>query len=205
MEKQILISIMVMGTAAAVAGAGTFAFFNDTASVGSNLFTAGKVDLHLNGADSAVTAIIGATLMPGESDSGSVDLTRTTDTPGTDILLDLAFDTVNTDASGGSTDVHKFLKVSAVSYDGKDLLATGACYDPANANGNGNAFVDLADLDGRACTGLGVPKADGAGTSPFSMTVQLDTTASNALQGDATTLTVRFLLRQSADSSTIAP
>jgi predicted ribosomally synthesized peptide with SipW-like signal peptide len=49
MDKKILVSVMVIGLVAALAGAGLYAYFNDTETSSNNTFTAGTLDLTVNG------------------------------------------------------------------------------------------------------------------------------------------------------------
>jgi predicted ribosomally synthesized peptide with SipW-like signal peptide len=49
MDKKILVSVMVIGLVAALAGAGLYAYFSDTETSSNNTFTAGTLDLTVNG------------------------------------------------------------------------------------------------------------------------------------------------------------
>jgi predicted ribosomally synthesized peptide with SipW-like signal peptide len=49
MDKKILVSVMVIGLVAALAGAGLYALFNDTETSGENTFQAGTLDLEAGG------------------------------------------------------------------------------------------------------------------------------------------------------------
>jgi len=48
MKRKILMSVMVIGIAAAMLGAGTFSYFSDTEIAKNNTFTAGTIDISLN-------------------------------------------------------------------------------------------------------------------------------------------------------------
>jgi predicted ribosomally synthesized peptide with SipW-like signal peptide len=51
MDKKILVSVMVIGLVAALAGAGLYAYFSDTETSGENTFQAGTLDLKVGGQD----------------------------------------------------------------------------------------------------------------------------------------------------------
>lgn len=86
MSKRILVSMIVLALCVAVIGAGTFAYFSDQETAADNHFTAGSLDLKVNGVDSP--ANLNATfdsllnnLKPGDdfkmdvpvSNAGSID------------------------------------------------------------------------------------------------------------------------------------
>jgi predicted ribosomally synthesized peptide with SipW-like signal peptide len=194
MERQVLVSLLVFGIAASALGAGTFAFFSDTAQSSSNLFTATTLNLLVNNVD-AVTGTIGSTAFsPGDEVTGSLTLKNAGTIANSEVDLDFAFDFVATDAAGATSDMAKFLQVTELSYGTANLL-TGCLTD-----GNANGFIDLADLDGQTCVDQGSP---GTGTA-LSMKVKFHTTAGNDLQGDSVTLTMRYLLAQTGASDIAA-
>jgi predicted ribosomally synthesized peptide with SipW-like signal peptide len=55
MDKKILVSMMVIGLVAALAGAGLYAYFSDTETSTGNTFTAGTLDLKVDGQDDGGT------------------------------------------------------------------------------------------------------------------------------------------------------
>lgn len=58
MNKQILISLSVIGAVAAIAVGGTVAYFSDTETSSGNTLTAGTLDLKVNGYDDPVPAVV---------------------------------------------------------------------------------------------------------------------------------------------------
>jgi len=71
MERSILVSVLVIGVAAAMAGAGTIAYFNDTETSQGNTFTAGTLDLKVDDNDDPYVAHCELTnLKPGDSTIG---------------------------------------------------------------------------------------------------------------------------------------
>lgn len=72
--KKILISLMTIAMMAALIGGGVFAYFNDVESSTGNSFTAGTLDLTVDGQNPwASTKITAANMKPGSS--GAVDCT----------------------------------------------------------------------------------------------------------------------------------
>jgi spore coat-associated protein N len=187
MQKQILVSMAIIGVSAAALGAGTFALFTDPGNSSSNLFTASVLDLKLDGVQNVESTIKATSFMPGDQTSGSLALSHVGNLQVGQADLDVAFDLVLTDKDGQTTDMAKFLNVTELKYGTVDLLA--ACYTDANGNG----WVDLDDLDKKACVDRAIPSGE-----TFSMKVVFHTTAGNELQGDRVDMTMRFLLAQPA-------
>ena len=67
MRSGILISLLVIGTVAMVAGAGTLAYFSDTETSTGNTFTAGTLNLQVGDADPTDEKISISDLKPGDS------------------------------------------------------------------------------------------------------------------------------------------
>ena len=59
LNKKMLLSVLIIGVVATVAGAGTWAAFSDSETSTGNTFTAGTLDLKLNGADGITGFSIG--------------------------------------------------------------------------------------------------------------------------------------------------
>jgi predicted ribosomally synthesized peptide with SipW-like signal peptide len=72
MDKKILVSMMVIGLVATLAGAGLYAYFSDTETSSGNKFTAGTLDLMVNGQNPWTTPITVSNLAPGDSGSRSI-------------------------------------------------------------------------------------------------------------------------------------
>jgi predicted ribosomally synthesized peptide with SipW-like signal peptide len=99
MDKKILVSMMVIGLVAALAGAGLYAYFSDTETSSGNTFTAGTLDLKVDGKDDPEVPVYFevSDVKPGDSGSknivlsnvGSIDgvayltFTNVVDSPGT--------------------------------------------------------------------------------------------------------------------------
>ena len=106
MNKKILISLSVIGIAAAIAIGGTTAYFSDTEKSENNTFAAGTMDLDINGDDVAVQTINLSDKAPGDSGSESATLKNSGSLDGE---LDIAMSTVvnypcTDGANGGQND-----------------------------------------------------------------------------------------------------
>jgi spore coat-associated protein N len=71
--KKILVSLSMVGMVALVAVGATRAFFSDTATSTGNTFTAGTLDLKVDGNDSANSKFAIANAKPGDSNVATAD------------------------------------------------------------------------------------------------------------------------------------
>lgn len=188
MNPRMILSLVVISVASGAAGIGLFAFFTDQVQSTNNIFTAGTVDLKVNGADSVGAFIGGGNMKPGDCVTGSVDLSSASSLSPGDMDLDVAINVVNNKGADGLGDMPRFLRIATISYMGNPIVLS---------NVNGNGFVDLGDWDASnsGTTDLLTPGA-GYGSGTFSLQVCLDSSAGNELQGDSVNLTVYFQLAQ---------
>jgi spore coat-associated protein N len=71
-NKKIFLSILIVGTIASMAGAGTWAAFTDTGTSTANTFTAGTLDLTLNGLNTITGFGIGPVAPKATGTAGSI-------------------------------------------------------------------------------------------------------------------------------------
>jgi predicted ribosomally synthesized peptide with SipW-like signal peptide len=76
MNKKILASVLVIGMLALAIGWGTYAYFSDTEKSSGNVFTAGSLDLKLDGGDVNVVKFNVANMRPGDQPKGTFNLTN---------------------------------------------------------------------------------------------------------------------------------
>ncbi len=76
MNKKILASVLVIGMLALAIGWGTYAYFSDTEKSSGNVFTAGSLDLKLDGGDVNVVKFNVANMRPGNQPKGTFNLTN---------------------------------------------------------------------------------------------------------------------------------
>lgn len=200
MQNQLLLSIAAIGIAAAGMGAGTFAFFSDEGSSTENVLTAATIDLHLDAGEDTSETLTFANMVPGDTTSGSIDVSNSGSYDAADFDLDFAVDFVETEGSphyvSGDESMAEALEVTAASYGADDLLAAGGCEITDSAT-DGNDFVDIADWDTQACVDAAEPGA----STILSISLEFDEDAGNGAQGDSVDVTIRFLLGQSNDGA----
>jgi predicted ribosomally synthesized peptide with SipW-like signal peptide len=189
MEKQILVSMVVIGVATGALGAGTFAYFTASAASTSNLFTATSIALSANHQQSVTATIGSANFLPGDVVSGNLTLSRAGTALDGNLHTDFAWDLAQVSATGSATNMADYLEVTSLTYGGTDLLA--ACYGSGDANHNG--WIDLGDLHASPCLNQASP---GSAGSNLALGVKFRPEAGNDLQGASVTLGMRFLLAQ---------
>jgi len=84
MKKELLIAILIISVVAALMGSGTFAVFHDTETITGSTFTAGILDLEINGENDPVSFHFEADLMqPGHTyNAGIVTVSNVGNVPG---------------------------------------------------------------------------------------------------------------------------
>ena len=202
-DTRILGSLMTVGLVSAGLGFGTFAFFNDTETSVGNIFTSGDLDLTLGGAQSVAGTITAGNFAPGDIATGSLVLRNEgsitdgdAETHSVGLTMTLA-NAVTDDAGNGAdvddggvsaTPLDQWLVVSALTYDGVDLLASVGDVD---LDGRANTLNDL-ELFG-VFAGLADP---GSAGRTLSMTVQFATSGGNDLKRDSVSTAFTFVLVQ---------
>lgn len=206
MNTKILISLLTIGVASAGLGYGTFAFFSDTETATGNLFTAGDLDLTLNGLNGITGTINGANFAPGDSTSGSIILRNegsifTGDAQGHIVNLDFDVAVTITDDLGSadpedggvSGELYaKYLNVTSFSYGSTNLL--GAIGD-RDSDGRANTVADLALTP--AYLNLADP---GAAGQTLSIGVHFAEDGGNELKRDVADLSFTFFLAQAGET-----
>ena len=76
LNKKMLLSLLIIGVVSVSAGAGTWAYFSDTETSTDNTFTAGTLDLLVNGMDTPLAHFDESNLYPGWTDSEPVTVTN---------------------------------------------------------------------------------------------------------------------------------
>jgi spore coat-associated protein N len=72
LNKKMLLSVLIIGVVATVAGAGTWAAFSDSETSDGNTFTAGTLDLKLNGLDGITGFSIGDVAPNAQGNAGTI-------------------------------------------------------------------------------------------------------------------------------------
>lgn len=75
--RVVLVGIVAIGVAAALAGAGTMALFNDTEQIEDNKVSAGTLDLAVDGTNGEATTMLNVTnAKPGDSGAETINLSN---------------------------------------------------------------------------------------------------------------------------------
>lgn len=200
--KKILFSISIIAAAAAVITGGTLAFFSDTETSTGNTFTAGTLDLNLDGGNINVVKFTVINAYPGQSGTGYWTIKNVGSLDG---FVDIQPILVTNDENGCGSDSE-----TAVDAD----CATGGSAGELSANMNVELFVDF-DHDGVLDSGdgdvdiypSGLLSAIGAGFDSnvalnagawkyISMNWSVLSGATNNIQSDKVTVDLTFELGQ---------
>ncbi len=192
MKARIIAPVLAIAILTGGTAFGTFAFFADTETSTANIFTSGTLDLKTDDLDGVTATIADSSFVPGDTATGSVTLKRI----GSITAADLDFTAemaVTDDASAGdgtcaeSDAMDKWIKVTALTYDGTDLLAS-----VTDADGDGRKSLD--DLEAH---GAFTDQADpGTAGKVLQINVEYDTGAPNCNMADSVDMTLTFLLSQ---------
>ena len=205
--KKILMSLMTIALVIGLVGAGTVAYFSDTETSTGNTFTAGTLDLNLDGGNVNVVKFTVADTYPGASDKGSWTL-------------------LNAGSLAGYVDLENISVANAENYDVDTNEAEAADdLDTSNVIGGGELGANLDvvlfwdDGTGGGTAGNGIQDGteatiysgalddiassyqanyflDVGATTYISMTWSIGTGVNNQIQGDSATLDITFELAQ---------
>jgi len=183
--KKALFSLLVIAMAVAAVGAGTFAQYTDSVTSTGNTFTAGELDLYLNGGtqagDSVTATWVWDCMVPGECSSwldfygdsaddgerwAKITLKNKDCVAGdhVEILVQnncvdpayLAGDNEESDTLDGAAGMDEYIRIQAMTYNGVNFLTDPGTHKVLDLNSNG--FVDLDDVENQG--GVGGPLDD---------------------------------------------
>ena len=183
--RKVVGSLAVVGTAAAVAGLGTFGTFTDSTTPVSTTVSTGTVDINLAQPSGAVT--IPATVsgfVPGDSMTRAVNLSNN----GTSALSSIQLNSSSTASNALVTDTTNGLQLSlkacSVAYTGVGTTAP-TCSGTERTVVSGAAVVTNSVLSGMSSMNPG-------GTDYLLLTVSLPTSAGNTFQNLSAPLSITF-------------
>jgi len=200
--KRILVSLMAIALVSALIGGGIYAYFSDIETSAGNVFTAGTLDLNLDGGNTNVVKFTVDDVKPGANGGGTWTVANVGNMDG---YLDLESIGVS-EAIGTTTDpeladeggpdttqlgnylmVHMFIDANNNgSWDSGETDIFGTNASPAAINTIlGNYALDLSLL------------ANG-GTNYITLLWSVGATVDNSIQGDSVTLDITFELQQRA-------
>lgn len=179
-SKKTLLSVLIVGVVATVAGAGTWAAFSDTETSSGNTFTAGTLDLKLNGLD-GITGFSIADVAPNDQGTaGTVNVKNDGTIPGN--LIVSSANIVETE--NGMNDAEQAVDFTADGELGSAI--TISIYDGANLLYQGS----VAGLSGADLGSL-------AGAEEKTLTINYAVSdAGNEIQSDILAFDLVFTLNQ---------
>jgi predicted ribosomally synthesized peptide with SipW-like signal peptide len=195
--KTVLMSLMVVALVGGLVGGGLFAAFSDTETSEGNTFTAGTMDLKVNGVDDPVPPVVtGADcLAPGDSVVTTVEVENVGCVDG---IADIHF-TVTDDADNGQEEPE-----APVDPDGN--LTGELCENLVMSITYNGTPIDLSSLDVGGIAGTTMDELDcnniilgplAAGTTGvIVITASVPAGTGNEIMGDSETVSIEFSLDQ---------
>ena len=201
--KRILLSLMTIAMVGALIGGGVFAYFSDTETSTENVFTAGTLDLNLDGGNTNVVKFTVSNVKPGDSDGGTWTVANVGTIAG---YLDLESISVS-EAIGTTTDPEE--ADEPTSADTTQLGNYLMVHLFVDTNNNGSWDVGETDIFGTSAVPAAINTIAGnyelnlslvatTGTNYITLTWSVATSTDNRIQGDSVTLNITFELKQQA-------
>ncbi len=182
--RKVLGSLAVLGTAAAVAGLGTFGTFTDSTTPVSAQLTSGTVSIDLAQPAAPIPAVTTG-LLPGDSIARTLTLVNDGNSP----LSSVALGVTTTNPSVLTTDpvngLQLTLKACSVAWTQAGTAPLYTCAGTERAITTGGAAIGNRTLEAPASLTPG-------GTDHLLLTLSLPTTADNTFQGKTSTLALTF-------------
>jgi len=202
-KKRILMSLMTIALVGALVGGGVYAYFSDTETSTGNTFTAGTLDLNLDGGNTNVVKFTVSDVKPGDSNGGTWTVANVGNIAG---YLDLESCNV-TEAIGVTTDPE--LADEPTLSDTTQLGNYLMVHIFVDTNNNGSWDSGETDILGTnaapvaintiaASYGLNISLAASGGTNYITLRWSVATATGNRIQGDSVTLNITFELQQRA-------
>ena len=202
--KKILVSFMTIALVSALIGGGIYAYFSDVETSTGNTFTAGTLDLNLDGGNINVVKFTVDDVKPGDSSGGTWTVANVGNMDG---YLDLESIGVSEDI-GTTTDPELADEVPP----GTDTAQLGnylMVHMFIDANNNGSWDSGETDIFGTNASpvaintiassyGLDLSLLANGGTNYITLLWSVGTTVDNRIQGDSVTLDITFELQQRA-------
>jgi predicted ribosomally synthesized peptide with SipW-like signal peptide len=200
--KKILISLMTIAMMAALIGGGVFAYFNDVETSTGNTFTAGTLDLNLDGGNTNVVKFTVSNVKPGDSGGGTWTVANVGSIAG---YLDLESISVS-EAIGTTTDPELASEPTHVDTTQLGNYLMVHMFIDANNNGSWDtgethilgtdaAPVAINTIASSYALDLGLAAS---GTNYITLRWSVATGTDNRIQGDSVTLNMTFELQQQA-------
>lgn len=203
MNTRILTSVLTIIAVVAAVSAMTWAFFSDAGTSTGNIFTAGTLDLQLDDdnetfSNSVSDSVMGPNMSPGSSVTDFISLHNA----GSIDIAEVEFGATRTAHDGDSDLLENVLNLTVKT--GSNNTCSTSMVDHTTAinnqigGGAGHPKLTLAELiaaDYDSLPGLTVSPSAGD-TYYLCLTVEMDSLAGNAYQGDSVTVSFDFTANQ---------
>ena len=209
--KSAFTAMLSIGMVLLLAGAGTFAYFNDTETTSGNTLTAGTLDLKISDDNEGPGDGVSATYIMSDMEPGVTTVTNTLSVYNSGNIdgnhveisfsheLDENWVESDIDPDSDPGDLAEWIQITSWTYDGTNFVTS---YTDANGNG----WFDLEDVTMSPYIDVGGPLDDlmpplknNVGSQSFSMTLYFRPGATDDIQGDILTTTITFTLNQDDD------
>lgn len=210
MDRKVLVAFLIIGLVATIAGAGIYAYFNDTETSGENTFQAGTLDLKVGGQDDPNVAHVTIdNIKPADGFFGSYSwrVKNTGSLPG--LLWFEVTPMINKD--NGVTEPElgapgedgteagelgaKIIVGKLNVYDGSTRLRIGSPDGPEFKHGV-NSLNFMGGLKLYSPTGSGLDILDPGEDEELCLVLSLPSTVGNCVQGDSVEFDIIFHLDQ---------
>jgi len=195
MDKKILVSMILVGLVAALAGAGLYAYFSDTEKSTGNTFTAGTLNLKVGDQDPTTWKITVSNMYPGQTGSTSVVVANTGSLNG---KLSISFSSL-VDDENGITEPESELSDDETSGELAENLKLEIFIDE-NGNGMYDSGTDVliysGTCDGITSGGLTGYSLDAGVSKTMVVKYAIDSSVGNIIQSDKAGFDITFSLVQ---------
>lgn len=217
MLKKLLPLTLVLILVAGTAGAGTWAYFNNTKPSTGNSFLVGTLDLQLCDSDEGWDDGVSASwampnFAPGDMSTVmyEVGVQNTGNLAGNHVQIyfsheiDEASNQVDSDTNPNSLagDLSRYVEIRHMSYNGHYFVGSWTSPGHTVVDANNNGWIDLEDVtlpeNAAALDNLSVPLPNGGSAKNFHIALGFRPEAGNDLQGDGLLTTLTFKLHQDA-------
>ena len=194
---------MTIALVGALVGGGVYAYFSDVETSTANTFTAGTLDLNLDGGNTNVVKFTVSDVKPGDSGGGSWTVANVGSIAGYLDLESISF----SEAIGTTTDPEE--ADEPTSTDTTQLGNYLMVHIFIDANNNGSWDAGETDIFGTNAApeaintiassyALDLSLAESGGTNYITLLWSVGTATDNRIQGDSVTLDITFELQQQA-------
>jgi len=203
-SKGILASLLMIGVVTMAVGMGTYAYFSDTETSADNTFTAGTLDLTVDGQDDPnVFHFVMSNVKPGDNGNytwvpknykgtidGKLSINVSAITNDDNGCTEPESDVDTSCGSHPDGELGEYLEARLVRKEGYLLITKSGLGGPAGTTG----WVSLNNLTGNYPDLWTLPAGDGGSTVILEW--RLPTTVGNIVQSDSATFDIEFVLNQ---------